>query len=173
MTHRPRRRAAAALVVLAAIPFLANLAGCATQGASFAPANEVPPGKALIYVYRPYAFGGAVYTPTVTLGHDISIALKLGGYYAYVAPPGPILLRITEIGTRSTTLDVKAGETYYYRGGLVIMGAGFPSFGRVEATEALPELKECKLIAQTKPAGTDKWTEGPVSASAPASAPAP
>ena len=111
----------------------------------------MPEGKALVYVYRNGALHGAMFTPTVTLGNDVKIPLSVSGYYPYVASPGPMLIRITNVGTRSFTLDAKAGETYYVRGGLVLMAAGFPALGQVNAAEALTELKDCKRITKTSP----------------------
>ena len=125
--------------------------GCATSGDAFAPAASVPEGKALIYVYRNGALHGAVFTPTVTFGNAVKIPLSVSGYYPYVAPAGPILIRITSVGTRSFTLDAKAGETYYARGGLVVMAAGFPALGQVPAAEALAELKNCRRISTSSP----------------------
>jgi hypothetical protein len=123
--------------------------GCAISGDAFTAAPSVPDGKALIYVYRNGAFAGAAFTPTVTLGSDVKFPLGLSGYYPYVAPAGPILIRITDVGTRSFTLDAKPGQTYYVRGGLAFMAAGFPSLGQVPAAEALVELKDCKRITKT------------------------
>lgn len=128
------------------------LSGCAISGDAFTTATSVPDGKALIYVYRNGAFAGAAMTPTVTMGSDIKFPLGLSGYYPYVAPAGPILIRITDVGTRSITLDAKAGQTYYVRGGLAFMAAGFPSLGQVPAAEALAELQNCKRITKSMPA---------------------
>ena len=128
-----------------------TLSGCATSGDAFVPQASVPEGKALVYVYRNGALHGVVFTPTVTLGNDIKIPLSVSGYYPYVASPGPMLIRITNVGTRSFTLDVKAGQTYYVRGGLVVLAAGFPALGQVSADQALPELKDCKRITKTSP----------------------
>ena len=127
------------------------LSGCATSGDAFVAQAGVPEGKALVYVYRNGALHGAMFTPTVTLGNDVKIPLTVSGYYPYVASPGKMLIRITNVGTRSFTLDAKAGETYYVRGGLIVMAAGFPALGQVTAAVALPELKDCKRITQTSP----------------------
>ena len=127
------------------------LSGCATTGDAFASVASAPDGKALIYVYRNGALHGAMFSPVVTLGSDIKIALSVSGYYPYVAPPGPILIRITNVGTRSFTLDAKAGETYYVRGGLIFMAAGFPALGQVPAAVALAELVDCKRITKSMP----------------------
>ena len=140
-----------ALAACAAALFAATLSGCATQGDAFAPRASVPDGKALIYVYRNGALHGAMFTPTVILGSDVKISLGVSGYYPYLAPAGPLLIRINNVGTRSFTLDAKAGQTYYVRGGLIPMAAGFPSLGQVPAAEALPELQNCKRIAQATP----------------------
>ena len=153
-------KSCAAAAVVATI-----LSGCATSGDAFVPQAGVPEGKALVYVYRNGALHGVVFTPTVTLGNDIKIPLSVSGYYPYVASPGPMLIRITNVGTRSFTLDAKAGQTYYVRGGLVVMAAGFPSLGQVSAAEALAELKDCKRITKTSPVTV---AEAAAAASAPA-----
>jgi hypothetical protein len=142
---RPLLSCAAAALLATAV------SGCATSGDAFVPQAGVPEGKALVYVYRNGALHGAVFTPTVTLGNDIKIPLSVSGYYPYVASPGPMLIRITNVGTRSFTLNAKAGETYYVRGGLVVLAAGFPALGPVTAAEALPELKDCRRITKTSP----------------------
>ena len=149
----------------AAVVVATTLSGCATSGDAFAPQAAVPEGKALVYVYRNGALHGAMFTPTVTLGNDIKIPLSVSGYYPYVASPGPMLIRITNVGTRSFTLDAKAGETYYVRGGLVLMAAGFPALGQVNAAEALTELKDCKRITKTS---TVTAADAAAAASAPA-----
>jgi hypothetical protein len=140
------------LILCASATLVATaLSGCATSGDAFAPAASVPDGKALIYVYRNGSFAGAAFTPMVTLGSDVKFSLSLSGYYPYMAPAGPLLIRISNVGTRSFTLDAKSGQTYYVRGGLAFMAAGFPALGQVPAAEALADLKDCKRITQTMP----------------------
>ena len=162
--HLARSLGLAATLATAAI----LLSGCSTTGDAFAPAAGVPAGKALVYVYRNGALHGAMFTPTVTFGSDVKIPLSVSGYYPYVASPGPLLIRITSIGTRSFTLDAKAGETYYVRGGLIPMAAGFPALGQVPAAEALADLKDCKRISQSSPVTPADVARAAAAASAPA-----
>ena len=125
-------------------------AGCATKGDAFAEAPQVPANKALVYVYRTGRLDGGALTPSVTFAKSLRVALTRSGYYAYLAEPGALHVRITDIGTRVITLDVKAGQTYYLRGGLIFMAGGYPFLDIVTADMALPELRDCKLISRVE-----------------------
>ncbi len=146
-------------------------AGCATQGEAFTAMPKAPADKAVVYVYRTGRLDGGALTPSVTFAHTVKVALTRSGYYAYVAEPGALHVRITDIGTRVISLDVKAGQTYYLRGGLIFMAGGYPFLDVVTADEALPELKDCKLISrvETIAPGASEPAPTPAPASAPQS----
>jgi hypothetical protein len=120
------------------------LAGCAT-GPAFQKVESVPKEKGLVYIYRPSQMGGAALVPMIVVNNYSAVSLKNGAYYTYAAPPGKISIAINHTGRRTVDFDVKAGETYYVRGGMVTMGFGVPYIELVDAATALPELAETKL----------------------------
>jgi hypothetical protein len=128
--------------------FCAVLAGCAS-GPAFKPVSSIPEGKALIYVYRPSVMHGAALVPYVVVNDSRALPLKNGGYYTYAATPGSVTVAVTHTGQRSVTLEVKAGETYYVKGGPVFMAFGVPYVERASAEVGLKELSECKLLPDT------------------------
>lgn len=122
-----------------------GLFGCAS-GPPFRPEASVPSDKALIYVYRPPVMHGAVYSPEVTVGGNAPVALRNGGYFTTFISPGDVLVTITNIGKRSLSISAVAGESYYVKGGTVLMAGGYPALSLVPRETALAEIKECKLI---------------------------
>ena len=124
----------------------AALAGCAS-GTPFQKIAEVPAGKALIYIYRPATMHGAALVPYVVVDDSSATALKSGSYYPFYAKPGDVTVSITHTGQRSVKLHVDAGRTYYVRGGLVFMAFGIPYIEEVSEQTAMPEITECKRIA--------------------------
>jgi hypothetical protein len=120
--------------------------GCASTGPAFQKVESIPPGKGLVYIYRPSTFHGAALVPMIVVKDFHALPLKSGGYYTYVAPPGPISIAINHTGRRTVDFDVKPGETYYVRGGMVVMGFGVPYIELATADKALPELVECKMM---------------------------
>jgi hypothetical protein len=89
---------------------------------------------------------GAVYSPNVKVGDRVPVALKIGGYFTTVVPPGDVLVSINNVGTRSLTINALAGASYYVKGGTILMAGGYPALSLMPEETALPEIKECKLI---------------------------
>ena len=135
------RERSARLLLLAAMV----LAGCAT-GEPFKKLETIPPGKAVIYIYRPSAMGAAI-AYDVKRGERVIITMKARGYYPYVTDPGEVELWAQTESKASVTLDVKVGEVYYVKAGI---GVGFlvgrPRLNPVLAHEAEEEITDCKLL---------------------------
>ena len=74
-----------ALIILAAA---AIAGGCAAQGSRFERVYT-PPDSSVIYVYRPYNFGGSLIRPAVTCGGETA-RIAPGAYHAYIVPMGPV-----------------------------------------------------------------------------------
>ena len=127
-----------------------SLFGCAS-GPPFQSAASVPSDKAIIYVYRPSVMHGAIYSPSVTVGSNAPVALSNGGYFTTFVLPGNVLVSISNVGKRSLTVSAVAGESYYVKGGTVLMAGGYPALSMVPQETALPEIKECKLIESRQP----------------------
>jgi hypothetical protein len=107
--------------------------------------------KAVIYVYRPSAMHGAVYSPDVTVGGNAPVALGNGGYFTTFVLPGDVVVSISNVGKRSLTISAVANESYYVKGGTIFMAGGYPALSLVPQETALPEIKECKLIDSGQP----------------------
>jgi hypothetical protein len=85
----------------------------------FEPVKEIPPGKALIYIYRPGSMVGALVHYTVNANDEkVSEAhLRNNTYLVFFADPGSHTLWREVSGARSKViLNVEAGKTYYVRG---------------------------------------------------------
>lgn len=126
--------------------FLA-LTGCAS-GPSFRaiPNSEIPPDKALVYIFRPAIIRGSGLVPTVDATGVEGLRLRAGGYYPMFVPAGMTWASITQTGRFSVEFDAKAGETYYVRGGTIAFALGIPYIQITTPESALPELQECKLL---------------------------
>ena len=130
------------------LAFCIAITGCAS-GPPFQKIDSVPADKGLVYIYRPSTMHGAALVPMIVVNDFRALPLKSGSYYTYFAPPGPIQVAINHTGRRLVNFDVKAGETYYIRGGTIVMGFGMPYIEVATAAQALPELSECKLSPDT------------------------
>jgi hypothetical protein len=85
----------------------------------FNPVNEIPDGKALVYIYRPGSIVGAALSYTVN-ANDVKVSvarLKNKSYLVYFAEPGRYTFWAQVTNTRrAVDLDVEAGKIYYVRG---------------------------------------------------------
>ena len=131
-------------VMLAAIMTVV-LAGCASGPAFQAPV--LPADKAVIFIYRPSAFGFAK-AYDVKRGDETIVTVKSHGYFPYLTDPGTVTLSATTETTDSVTLDVKPSQVYFVKAGKKV---GFwvnrPTLAVVSANEADPELAHCKLLS--------------------------
>jgi hypothetical protein len=135
-------------VMLAAIMTVV-LAGCASGPAFQAPV--LPADKAVIFIYRPSAFGFAK-AYEIKRGEDTIVTMKSHGYYPYVTDPGTVTLSATTETTDSVTLDVKPAKVYYVKAGMKVgVWVNRPTLAVVSHEEADPDLARCKLL----PAGAE------------------
>lgn len=123
------------------------LGGCASQGPAYSSVESIPSDKGLIYIYRPSSFvGGGVYYD-IHDGDTIVTTLRNGGYFPYFRDPGEVELWAKTESKSSVTLDLKAGDTLYVKGGV---GVGFfvgrPSLTVVSNSTGESEIRECKLL---------------------------
>jgi hypothetical protein len=106
------------------------LAGCETP---FTQAKNVPPDKALVYLYRKYNyFGSGIGIKVYANGQPITELwagdFYKGTYYPFICPPGNVLFEGKEMNLGDTAIfnplyhksplaqiNVEAGKTYYLR----------------------------------------------------------
>lgn len=158
MIERPRRAFASALIlVLAGV-----LGACQHLGPKFQP-TAVPPGKAVVYVYRPisdaqtgYALIDDAGQPIGSLGSyqvrandEVLGRLLSGSYVAHVAEPGELVLAGRLERVTNLTLRVEAGRTYYVRAGTAL-GVVFPRvvLEEVPEADAGPQIALCRLVEE-------------------------
>jgi hypothetical protein len=123
------------------------LAGCASgPGFRAIPNSEIPPNKALVYIFRPVSIRGSGLVPTVDATGLEGLRLRAGGYFPLFVPAGMTWAAITQTGRFTVEFDAKAGETYYVRGGPIAFALGIPYIQVATRESALPELQECKLL---------------------------
>jgi hypothetical protein len=133
--------------VLLVLGLLAALAGCATLGPPFQSLTSIPPGKAVVYIYRPPKLVGSAISFTVNAGELPVATLSNGGYFPYIAEPGRIDFWAVTETTSFVILDVAAGMEYYLKGtiGMGIL-TGRPHLEQVHPALGRLEILDCKLV---------------------------
>ena len=107
----------------------------------FSPVEEIPEGKALVYIYRPGSMVGAAVHYTVNANDEkVSEAhLKNKSYLVFFAKPGRYTFWAQVTNTRrEVDLDVETGKTYYVRGDCC-------EFIIPDLEKAKKEIVKCKL----------------------------
>ncbi len=107
----------------------------------FEPVEEIPDGKALVYIYRPGSMVGAAVHYTVNANEEeVSEAhLKNKSYLVYFADPGRYTFWAQVTNTRrEVDLDVESGKTYYIKGDCC-------EFMIPDIKEAEKDIQKCKL----------------------------
>jgi hypothetical protein len=122
--------------------------GCAVQGQPFEKIPS-PPGNAVIYVYRPYSYGGSALRPAVTCGEDTA-RIGPGGYHAFIVPAGDKVVCSIQTDTADEVEIQTERRSYYIREEL---GWGLltatPHLNPVDTDEAQTEIQSCVLEPQT------------------------
>lgn len=130
------------------------IAACApSMTTPFKELDAVPPGKALIYIYR----GSQANHPTMVAGNarvvykgETLAWFPYGGYYPLVVNPGEV--EISSVFD-SVTLDAKAGQSYFIR--ITSRNTGANMAGHFLAPVSIDEAKEdlayCQLLDIKKP----------------------
>jgi hypothetical protein len=135
------KRQLAPILICAAAIFVA---GCAVQGRPFEKAS-VPPGNAVIYVYRPYSYASSLLRPNVTCGEDTA-RIGPGGYHAFVVPAGDI---VCSAETETTDkVEIHAEPRAYYIREEIGWGVltGHPHLNPMDTDEAQTEIRTCCVL---------------------------
>ena len=120
-----------ALVCVAALTIFAvtGLAGCAS-GPPFKGVEPAPPGKAVVYVYRPAAFPQAVnrYAVRFDRGFAMPVELGNGSWARFVVDPGSNQIRATGqvmfMTCAPTAVDLKADDVSFVELSVRMWGDG-------------------------------------------------
>ena len=133
-------------IIKALFLFLLVIICLSVYSQKFEPVNEIPDGKALVYIYRPGSMVGAAVHYSVNANDEkVSEAhLKNKSYLVYFADPGRYTFWAQVTNTRrEVDLDVEAGKTYYVRGDCCEFI--IPSLEKAEK-----EIVKCKLSIPKK-----------------------
>lgn len=107
----------------------------------FTPVENIPEGKALIYIYRPGKFVGGAAHYTVN-ANDEKVSekhLRNNTYLVYFAEPGKYHFWARSGGTkRDVHIEVEANKTYYVRGTCC-------KFSIPDLEKAKKEIIKCKV----------------------------
>jgi hypothetical protein len=117
------------------------LSGSSLFSQKFTPVEEIPEGKALVYIYRPGSMVGAAVHYTVNANDEVVSEnhLRNKTYLVFFADPGRYTFWAQVTNTRrEVDLDVEAGQTYYVRGDCC-------TFIIPETEEAEKEITKCTL----------------------------
>ena len=118
------------------------ISGCAVQGRPF---ERVPPPTAhsVIYVYRPYSYGGSALKPEVTCGDD-TVRIGPGGYHPFIVPAGQkVTCSVHTDSTDEVEIHTDA-RVYYIREDLgwgILTGQ--PHLNPIDTDAAQTEIQSC------------------------------
>lgn len=135
--------------VIGILLLIAVLSSCVTLGPPFKPVDSIPPGKALIYMYRTNAFVGGAISYDMNVNDKIITILYRGGYYPHFVDPGKIDIWARTESKSSVTFVAEEGKTYYVRGS-VTMGlmVGRPKLEVIDEATGAEEIKKCGLLKE-------------------------
>lgn len=135
-----------ALFVLIGGLMLSVAGGCSASGPAFTPVADVPAGKGVVYVYRPYRFFGSAVTYAVRTGDKVIATARNGGYLYYIADPGELEIWAETEARSAVTVDIKPKKDAYVK---AAVGWGFwvgrPKLSIVPEEQGKDEIKSCKL----------------------------
>lgn len=123
------------------------LGACASSGPAFKPV-AIQPQDAVIYVYRPYRFGGSLLHPVVTCG-SLRAAVGPGGYHAFVVKPGTVRCRASTDREDQVELDIAPGSVNYVQEEIGWgVWVGHPHLYPMDADRAQNDVQSCCKLDQ-------------------------
>ncbi|MFN0253909.1 MAG: hypothetical protein ACKV2T_44005 [Kofleriaceae bacterium] len=127
------------------------LIGCGPSlGAAYQPTPLTDPNKAIVYLYRPSKFmggGSTVFLGVVQNNIGWSLELHNGGYIAYLADPGPIVVTGANLGDNTAAgFAVEARREYFVR----------VTVDSLEITQIPPEVGSVEIRECRADGGTPK-----------------
>ena len=124
------------------------------QGAAFEEIEQIPAGKALVFVYRPSADLAWAEVYEVKVNGRVVSQLSDGGYFPHFANAGKLAFAVEGVGTDTARarLGVHSGKTYYVKVRPVrdtsesLAGSPQPRVGQVRPEVAEIEIIQCSLM---------------------------
>ncbi|MGH7932044.1 MAG: hypothetical protein ACREQN_02635 [Candidatus Binataceae bacterium] len=98
----------------------------------------------MIYVYRPYSYGGSLLVPPVTCDEDTA-RIGPGGYHAFVVPAGQQIVCTVQGGETTDEVEIDAQPRVYYVKEEIGWGVltGHPHLDPIDTDQAHTEIQKC------------------------------
>lgn len=124
--------------------FLAVLAAACVGGERPGPASEVwtqPAPNATVYFFRKYR-SAAIDATVSTKDRGVDRRLYTGSYFAYQAPPGPLVVAVSSGLNQyiEATFEIAAGKTYYVEVDVAGLDLALRMLDQAEAVSFLKSL---------------------------------
>ena len=145
------------MVLLACLAGM-GAAGCGLlqpdQGEAFDEVEEIPAGKALVYVYRPSTDLAWSEEYEVSVNGRLASRISDGGYFPHFAHPGSLAFAVEGVGTKTSKARIRVapGKTYYMKvhprrdGSDSLSGTAQPKITKVSAQVAELEIIQCSIM---------------------------
>jgi hypothetical protein len=137
-------------IFLFAIVFLAAQVSCVPEPAGefcFLSSDDVPRGKAVVYVYRPPSPLGTVGVCNMNLDSELIGALDAAQYTHLFIEPGKTRFETTGTFHAFVTVNLKVGREYFIKQTWVLSPAGFrPRIENMTKLKAETDLKRCTFV---------------------------
>ena len=119
--------------------------GCAEQGQPFE-RTTLPPGHAVIYVYRPYNYASNLLRPPVTCGEE-TCAHRPGGYHAFIVPAGEKVVCSDRTDAGADEVEFQTERRSYYVKEELGWGTptSMPHLNPIDTDKAQTEIQRWKL----------------------------
>ena len=155
--------------VLLLLTFALLLAGCETP---YKPASNVPPDKALVYLYRKYnTLGSGIKIRVYANGKPVTELTSgdpfKGNYYPFICPPGEVLFEGKDLQMGDVAMfnfinrkyplaqiKVEAGKTYYLRlkwANFVALTGSKAALIQYDSAIGAQEITNCVLTKSLEP----------------------
>ncbi len=137
-------------IFLFAIVFLAAQVSCVPEPAGefcFLSSDDVPRGKAVVYVYRPPSLLGTVGGCNMNLDSELIGALDAAQYTHLFIEPGKTRFETTGTFHAFVTVNLKVGGEYFIKQTWVLSPAGFrPRIENMTKLKAETDLRRCTFV---------------------------
>ena len=135
---------------LFAIVFLAAQVSCVSEPAGvfrFLSSDDIPRGKAVVYVYRPPSLLGTVGVCNMNLGSELIGALDAAQYTHLFIEPGKTRFETTGSFRAFVTANLKVGGEYFIKQTWILNSAGFrPRIENMTKLKAGTDLRRCTFV---------------------------
>lgn len=128
------------------------IAGCGPKlGKAFVKLDNIPPGKAVVYLYRPLGGIGYILPIDIYSNEALIVSMPHQSYYPYLVEPGEVEFNsrhgVTKQVHESITIQAKAGQAYFVKTIFrPVRNTAQASLEAMPPEEGADEIRECKLI---------------------------